>query len=266
MSNLSSIGFNVSSEEEFQGLAHFCINNGKLIRCGGAYSVFTDPSGAELYGQINSDNEIIGLNPHFKGKSRRKVFLTESIADPENALEGSFYAWANPANDSDPESGDYPFIFQVPDFKVISHIVLPEIATIQLAAFAVELKLYADENDFNERQEKIGDSDLKYASRSFVPTDLFNTGEENLSLPTVFFAGIIKEKKILVNKDTKQKFYWMLTDTLGGEADVLFDLRLTDNEPEIGGVVQGSFWLSGKILNTGALIEERIPFWKKLFK
>jgi len=34
---------------------------------------------------------------------------------------------------------------------------------------------------------------------------------------------------------------------LGGEIDVVADVKLILSEPQIGGIVSGQFWLSGKI-------------------
>lgn len=71
MSNFSNIGFNVTTQEEFQQLlekAYKTSNSMKIDE--GAYSVFTDNSGAELYMQFNKKNELLGANPHFKGKAK----------------------------------------------------------------------------------------------------------------------------------------------------------------------------------------------------
>jgi hypothetical protein len=40
-------------------------------------------------------------------------------------------------------------------------------------------------------------------------------------------------------------------DTLGGEVDVVADVKLISSEPQIGGIVSGQFWLSGKIIQNG---------------
>ena len=45
----------------------------------GTYLRWADPSGAELWIQLNAENEVIGVNPHFGGRSRVRVLLTHSI-------------------------------------------------------------------------------------------------------------------------------------------------------------------------------------------
>jgi hypothetical protein len=43
-------------------------------------------------------------------------------------------------------------------------------------------------------------------------------------------------------------FVWCLVDALGGAFDVVIDPELMPQLPRVGGVIQGSFWLSGRIL------------------
>lgn len=271
MSNFSSIGFAVQTEEEFQTLVRFCFDNGQNIKCSnGAYYVFSDKLGAELYGQLNKQNEVIGMNPHFNGKSKRKVCLTETYSRPESELDGAFHCWADPEKENDPESGAYPFVFDVPNFKAIGEINYPKDFEIQLSAFAQEIDVYDDEQAFSEKQNLIGDGDkdLKFASQSFIPSGLFNEEENSSPQATGFFAGIIKAWKLLSNEKTKENFYWLLVETLGGEVDVVFDPKLINKEPKIGGVVQGVFWLSGKLLDPpfqDEIVETKKTFWQKLF-
>jgi hypothetical protein len=50
------------------------------------------------------------------------------------------------------------------------------------------------------------------------------------------------------NQRTKANFYWFLVETLGGEIDVVADPKLIASEPQLGGVVSGQFWLSGRLI------------------
>jgi hypothetical protein len=51
-----------------------------------------------------------------------------------------------------------------------------------------------------------------------------------------------------INVLTGRAFYWALVDTFGGAYDVVIDSNLLPGVPEIGGVISGSFWLSGRII------------------
>ncbi|MEO5946421.1 MAG: hypothetical protein ABIP79_06355 [Chitinophagaceae bacterium] len=271
MSNFSSIGFAVQTEEDFKELVQFCFDNGQKIQSSdGTYLIYTDSSGAELYGQLNLQNEVIGMNPHFKGKSKRKVCLTETYLRPESELDGSFHCWADPQKENDPESGACPFVFDVPNYKTLGQINYPTDFEIQLSAFAQEIDVYDSEEAFSDKQNPIVDNEkeLKFASQSFVPSGLFSEKEHTLPQATGFFAGIIREWKILTNENTKEDFYWLLVDTLGGEVDIVYDPKLASNKPKIGGVAQGIFWLSGKLINPpfqDDIVSEKKSFWKKIF-
>lgn len=253
MSNLSDIGFPVRHEADVNEVIMSVLGQVSEVRCPrGFYLKFSDKSGAEIYLQGNHDQELIGFNPHFAGKSRRKVALTKAVEREASELDGGFHAWANPSDEANPESGDYPFVFDLPDFRTVPNLALPQTVEIQLTAFASnDFEMFADEKSYNESQE----SDLKYAAKSFVPTGLFAFDAENETVdlsvvrPVGKFSGEIKEFELKTNSLTDAQFYWFLVETLGGEVDVVSDPKWLENEPQIGGIVSGQFWLSGRILS-----------------
>ena len=249
MSNLSDIGFPVKSDADVNVLITETIKYVQPIECAqGFYLRFTDSSGAEIYLQGNRQQELIGFNPHFAGTSSRKVCLTKSIERDSSELDGGFHAWANPSDETNPESGDYPFVFDVPDFRVVPEFAFPQTVEIQLTAFASnDFQIFADEQEYDQNQE----GELKYAAKSFVPTGLFSFGENeeidlNVVRPIAMFTGEIKAFELKRNELSGEKFYWFLVETLGGETDVVADIKLVSTEPKIGGIVKGQFWLSGR--------------------
>ncbi len=257
MSNLSNIGFGVQNEEDFYSLVEKAYEKSIQIKNKeGSYYKFSDESGAQLWIQMDHKNELIGVNPHFKGESKRKVSIVTTINKQESILDGAFYSWADPEED-DLKSGSYPFVFDVPDHKNYSDIELPQALEIQLSAFAQEFEYYESEDVFEEEQE----GEMKWASQSFVPSGLFNPGDEkDPDSPEAFglFAGVIRKAEKRKNFFTNQEFYWMLVDTLGGEIDVTADLRYFKNSiPSIGGVVHGQFWLSGCLLTEPKISEKK---------
>lgn len=252
MSNLSDIGFPTPDEQAVNEMIMHVLEVAKPVECPrGFYLIYSDKSGAEIYLQGNFEQELVGFNPHFAGKSRRGVALTKAIERDSSILDGGFYAWANPRDDSG-ESGDYPFVFDVPDFRMIENLQFPQMADIQLTAFASnDFQIFESEADHHKAQE----SELKYASKSFVPSGLIAFDEAGGSLdlsvarPIGMFAGEIKEFDLKTNELSGQEFYWFLVETLGGEVDVVADPKLIAKEPQAGGIVSGQFWLSGRIIN-----------------
>lgn len=252
MSNLSDIGFPVQNEQDVNVLITETIKYVESIRCPqGFYLRFADPSGAEMYLQGNNDQELIGFNPHFAGKSRRRVGITAKIQRDSSELDGGFHAWADPTDETDIESGAYPFVFDVPDFRMAPVETLPAIYEIQLTAFASnDLQTYENEAAFAAARNPDAQNSTKY----FISTGLQafeNAGDKidlNLVRPIAMFAGEIKEFELKTNDLTGEKFYWLLIETLGGEADVVADLKLISAEPAVGGFITGQFWLSGKVI------------------
>lgn len=267
MSNFSNIGFNVTTQEELQQLLRKVYRTSKQIKISeGVYSVFTDASGSQLFMQFNKKNEFLGVNPHFKGKSRRTVCLIHTIDRPESELDGAFQCWADPSEENNPDSGLYPFVFDLPDFKTIGQIDFPKNFDIQLTAFAQELSVYDSEEEYDESQT----SDLKWATQSFVPSGLFSFGEEEKdpSPPqaTGIFTGIIRQFEKKRNELTGDEFYWLLVDTLGGEVDIVADIRYFEKTPIANGIVQGAFWLSGQLIDAPKReIKESKTLFQKLF-
>src|SRR5215212_5573032 len=175
MSNLSDIGFPVRGEHDVNDVIMKVLENVSEIPCPrGSYYKFSDASGAAIYLQANASQELIGFNPHFDGKSRRVVALTKAIEKESSELDGAFHAWANPSEENNPESGEYPFVFDAPDFRVNINLEFPQNREVQLTAFASsEFQIFAGEQDFYDSQT----SELKFAAKSFVPSGLFNLNE-----------------------------------------------------------------------------------------
>lgn len=253
MSNLSDIGFPTRSEQDVNEMIMHVLELTKPVQTArGVYLKFTDSSGAEIYLQGNFQQELIGFNPHYAGKSRRTVGLTKSVERESSELDGGFHAWANPSGEDFENTGEYPFVFDVPDFRVVGQIDFPQVCAIQLTAFASnDFQIFADEKEFDENQK----GELKYAAKSFVPVGLYdfegeNWDESNPPRPIGKFAGEIKAFELKTNELSGEKFYWFLAETLGGEVDVVADAKLIAGEPKIGGIVSGQFWLSGRIIQS----------------
>jgi hypothetical protein len=247
MSNLSNIGFPAQTGKDYGQLIALVATDGEKIPSEkGVYLKYTDPSGAELYCQINKKNEILGMNPHYNGKSKFPVSLTSKVERSESALDGAFHAWAAPVKKDDPESGAYPFVFDLPDFYTLPAFNFPHYTDIQLAAFAQnEFELFSSEEAFTESRKE----GIKFGSKSFISIGLFSNKEDNVS-PEAYalLNGIIIEWERKTNKNTGKDFYWLLTETLGGVIDVIADPSLIKKEPEKGWIVSGEFWLSGRII------------------
>jgi hypothetical protein len=241
MSNLSDIGFPTKSNEELNDLVERWLRDVTEIRCPkGTYLTFSDPSGAQIYLQMDTSGEFTGLNPYYAGSSRRRVYITGLIERDSSPLDGGLHAWANAEKE---DEGDYPFVFDVPDIFT-APTDFPKVAEIQLNAFATnDLEMFETEDAFFAAQA----GEPKFAAQSFIPIGLFR---ENDGIPPQAhgrFAGQVKDFARKTNHLTGTDFYWFLVETLGGEIDVVSDPNYVKIEPRTGAILSGSFWLTGRI-------------------
>ncbi|MCB9046867.1 MAG: hypothetical protein H6550_12115 [Chitinophagales bacterium] len=256
MSNFSCIGFPVQDKDSFFELINKVYPLGVQYRVNeGAYILYSDSSGAQLWMQVNSSGQLIGVNPHFRGLSKFTVFITNAIESEESELDGSCHAWAAPTDESNPESGAYPFVFDMPDYRLVDIAEIKGVHKVQITAFAQQIDMYDTEDEFYNSQS----SDIKFSSQSFIPSGLFTEKEFRAEGS---LSGRIIDFSRLQNQYTKTFFYWLYVETLGGLIDIVYDINITDKQPQVGGIVRGVFWLSGRVLSKK---EVKKNFFQKLF-
>jgi len=244
--HLSDIGFDLKTQEDFEQLAIKTCQEGQPYRTAdGTYIKWSPGFGIELWAQLDRADEIIGLHPHFHRNGRMRVNIVEKIMRPNSTiLDAAYYGWSNPS-DGGTEDGDFPFVFDVPNDK-IQEPRWGSIAVVQLAAFAHELESYSSVEEFDRSQVE----GLRYASKSFIPAGLFTPESGDTVPPEAYanFAGHVLETSLIRNPATATDFCWAHVSTLGGEVDVVADPVLLNNVIVKGGVVKGSFWLSGVVI------------------
>lgn len=210
------------------------------------YVMWSSDTGATLWIQQNANQGIVGLNPHYEGKGRVVARITALLEDDHHSFDGSFHAWALGEDDSDsPEGGCYPFLVDVPDFRRIKGTVTSgQTVTLQVAAFAHELDVFASEAAYESSNEE---GKPRFATRSFIPSGLFPKGGEEPAPPKAYaiMTGLVREAQRRIVSETGAYFYALLVETYGGTFDVV---AAPEFGPILAGnVVQGQFWLSGRL-------------------
>ena len=260
-SHLSTIGIPLESEQAFYQLIDEAAQQAKEIPCSaGQVLKWSSPDGAELWLYVDTNQDLVGVTPSFCARSRFKVNITQEVSPPPGSrFEGLLYAWANPQND-EPESGDYPFVFEFVNKALREQLTLPLVCEIELSAFAHELNVFDSEAAFHEAQKE---SATPMAAESFIPSGLF--GDENAA-PEAYgvFTGTVLAHDILTNGLTGTNYGWASVKTLGGTIDVLFDPVLLDKPITTGGILSGSFWLNGKVLADA--VKPSNSIWSTPFK
>lgn len=271
MSNLSNIGFDFQTPDDAYESFPVLASMAKVIKCAkGYYAEYIENTGVAMYMQFNKRKEYIGFNPHFNGQSKRNVCITNEVDRGFSVLDGSLHSYADPAEKGNPNSGQYPFVFDVPDLQRYMPLSFPMDCQIQLSAFPIgEIDVFDTDEDFCNFQT----TQFKFGTKSFVPSGLFamqtTTEADDEQKPdgprsTGMFSGVIKEVATLTNQFTGAPFYWMLVETIGGDIDVVSDFHHIRNTPKVGGIIWGDFWLTGRLLNVPP-VENKKGFFNKLF-
>jgi hypothetical protein len=232
------------------------------------------PCGAELWSAMKYDDqaskfEMLGFEPHFFGSSRIAVNVEETNEDHSGCE-----AWLKTRT-------DYPgqLEFSCPNYLLYKNKLKKRPnAIVQVAAFAEQIETYDSVEKFDEEQSKLpsmieivegevkineGDGRFRAASKSFVHPSVFER------VPTQYrpshgpdackavLTGHVLETELKVNEKTGHSFYWALVDTLHGQMDVVIDPSCLKffkcKPPKVGGVVGGTFWLSGRIMDRGEM-------------
>jgi hypothetical protein len=242
-SHLSTLGFRVKTRWGFNNLAKQTVEAGQRVEVPGqgSYRVWMLGQGIELWAQTNQQGRVIGFHPHFKGDATMRVGLTRRVARPaDTLLDGAFFGWANPP-ENDPEQGIYPFAFDIPDYRVYNDLQLPYIFRVSLTAFALEMMVY--------RNEEAHHAASMLATEACIPSGTFLPEGGPIDPPKseVIYSGRVLETTLLRNPLTHRSFHWARIRTLGGEVDLVADPKTVFGIPVKGGVIQGRFWLSGRI-------------------
>lgn len=137
-------------------------------------------------------------------------------------------------------------MFDAVDAGRYSALTLPTIAHAQITAFAGNLSVYPDADAYATGQA----DDTKFAVQSFIPSGLFEPSGESVDPPesTAIFSGRVVAAETKTNSLTGAKYYWALVDSLSGSFDIVIDPAICDGQPDVGGVISGSFWLCGRLI------------------
>lgn len=254
MSNLTDIGFILNSREELSNLAEIWLKEGTKIEFeGGSYVHYEVGNGIEIWVTLDKDNNYLSFNPHFNGRSSRFVSITETSSNMYHDVE--YQAWALDPNEKGTHAGLFPFTFEMPDGHLNPKFTFPHRTHIQLTGFANTLEYFDDIQSFKESQQ----GDLKLPVYFYGSPDMHE--ESANPRPYGTFIGTIAEFELLENPMTRNKFYWILVNTYGGQIDIVAAPSFFKKEPAIDGVVYGFYWLSARlhksITNDNVFVKEK---------
>ncbi len=269
--HFSVIGFAAGSPQELAGLLSKLPEEGAEPKpCQpGYYYRWHSEAGSELWIHMQREADpalaaheenltVIGVTPFFTGASRVPVRVMRLRQRPsDNAFEGAAFVEIEPG--PQPHQCTTVALFDLVDFACVAGKETPFLATAQISAFPHELALFPDEAAFAAAQEG---QDVKFAPKSFFASGLFTPVDgqsnghifhdpdaETFRAPSrAFFTGVVEKAETRRNPVTGQSFQCALVSTLGGTMDVLADDVQAKGEIRAGMIVQGEFWLCGRLL------------------
>jgi hypothetical protein len=216
--------------------------------------VVKDPSGGELRLALRKTGsvaaELVGLDPAFRGDGRANIEVVADVSDPtskpfETTLSARF-------------AGDRtPLAFDVADPAEAARLPLGTKASIDLAAFSFEPKIYSDEAAFRKAQSG---ALVVFAPNFFVPSGMFlkSAGGEmpdKGSRPIAYadFAGTVIKAELRDNHTGRGTFWWAVVRTYADATiDVVLDPRTVDGAIKPGELLSGRFWLSAHVIPPAA--------------
>jgi hypothetical protein len=245
--HLAAIGFVALDVEDIPALADLAAHAATPVetRGGLCYLHWAGKSGAEMWLQLSRDSKLIGLLPHFAGRSRTRIALTELVnREDKTELDQAYYAWAEP--EPGEERRTFPFVFDCPNPLVHSDLPCPTVATLQLTAFPFDVTLYPTVAAFQaEHEDEDETTPESFTAIGLAPADgvPLRTAES-----LAMINGVVKATATYENELTHESFHWALIECMRAELDVVIDPSTVPDPPVVGGVVSGLFSLSGRFV------------------
>lgn len=153
------------------------------------------------------------------------------------------------------KAAHFTFGFDCPNFGSLScNTNYPTTVSIQMAAFAEDIRTFDSVEEYNNYEEPQG-KDFPLASQCFGSGEFLTKEEDNDNIDRTSYAiivGHVIEVEKKTNELTGESFYWALIRTFDDvEIDVVIHPGLLTadgtNPPQVGGVIWGYFWLSGRL-------------------
>ena len=256
---LTTVGFQVARQIEFERLLKMAFESGATIPLvNGKYYLWEPGGGIQIWVKVK-DRVVLACAPHYSGEGAMRASIEGFYARPPeiSVTEGAFVGTALPA---DSESAGFPLVVDVPGFEAVaSRVVPPQTRTVQIAAFAREMTCFPTVEAFAQWQRTAKNAPI---SESFVFAEAPLTGTVSSGpapAEAVITAQVLKAG-LQINPITQQNFIVLLVRTPDGSTvDVVAHQQVASGELLAGGIIRGTFWLSGSILESTSPSESAAP-------
>jgi hypothetical protein len=216
MELLSAIGYPVADIDAYQTLAELVFDRGTGHKAGeNFYLQYHDPSGAELWLQVDIGSAFVGMNPFYVPTRATRVELHKPVFRHEGTMDGAFEATL----------AGFPIVFDMPDAHMLPPIKLPLTTEVLLSAFLV--------------------GPLHLA-------EVHETVLQHLGLPEDpahhILQGQVSQVLLRTNRQSGQSFRWIEVGLPGGSIELVAspdDAPATQIRP--GDWIKGTCWLVGRV-------------------
>lgn len=237
--HLNDVGFLIETDDQLADLARAASSAGaEVLSAPGACFCWSPGEGVEVWVELGPGGELRACNPHFAGSSAIWVRIIELNDD------GRVHAWAGAGPRGNRFAGP-PLILELPDLALVRRqIACPVTVSLQIAAFAHAAECFPDDTAFRLWQES---RPTPMSPECFIPSGAFAQPPR----PEAAFAGRIEQARLRTNPATGRPFHHLRVKTGIGTVDLVADPGSLDGIAIAGGIVQGYFSLSGRIVAFG---------------
>src|SRR6185295_14057521 len=201
---------------------------------GGRMGLWRDGAGVLVSFHMDRQGSIQCCTPGFDGDQRQRVRPTGIHKDHECPYCDMLHVEVL----GDGDAMVYPLALQVVDIGATrDRIPMKSPVTMKIAAFAEEIAVWADDAAYGASQAK----EPKFSSESLIPSGLFGPAPH----PHAMLTGHVVAASM---KRHEAPFIHMAVRTFGGTYDVLAPVDLLPRPPAPGSVIQGSFWMVGRVV------------------
>lgn len=252
-SNMSCIGITARDPQDFGRRMSLLLERSESAGKWGAHElrVWSDASGASVSFVVSEDG-VECATPGFRARSRLQARAARFTSDPDCRFCDPLLVEILDAK-GEPF---YPLATQLDDLLLTrERVSAGALLELGLCAFARGIEVWTDETAFLTAQ---ADEEVKFAAESLIPSGLFSPeGEEHPEAAEAFLTGRVLEAGLRENLMTGETFQHAIVRTLGGNYDVLASPRELGAPLEPGNIIQGEFWLVGRV--TSGLTEASRP-------
>jgi hypothetical protein len=263
--HFEAIGFNDLDRETLSELVDMALAEGETRTRGdgGVSAIWRDESGASI--AVHAEDKAEGcVAPSFAGTTRASVRANGVAVDPECRFCSALLVEV-----LDGDEMLYPLATQLENVdEALERSFDGSKVDVMLTVFGEEVEVWPDEGAYAEAPGE----EPHLAPQSLIPSGLFvPPSEERRGLfrrrapepapqAQAIITGIVETAETLRNETSRSEFVHARLSTYRAILDVVLSPSDVPDGVEPGNVVQGSFWVMGRLLDAERSVDEEMSY------